>query len=98
MEIKGLQKAALLVSFVLMALNVIFDVKIGYMWMLVPFIIYAAITGWSLLRAIGALIFSFASKGWDKTEKILKENAEAQKELKLKSHETIEDCIKKLWN
>lgn len=79
-----------------MVLTVIFHINIGYMWMLVPFIIYAATAGWDLLRAIGAVIYSFASKGKYKTQEILKENADIQKTSRQKSRQTLEDCIKKL--
>lgn len=98
MQVRGLQRLALFVGFVLMALVTVFNVHIGRIWILVPFVIYAAITGWNLLRATSALVFSFASKGWDKTQEILKENSDIQRTLREKSHETVENCINKLWN
>lgn len=94
---KSLQRTALLVGFILMSLITIFHVKIGHTWVLVPFIIYASITIWNLIRATVALIYSFVTKGWDKTMEILKENSEIQDGLRKKSYQTVEDCIRKLW-
>lgn len=92
----GLKKLALLVGFVLMSLETIFHVHIGYIWMLVPFIIFASLAGWHLLKSICALIYGFSTKGWDRTMSILEENSNAQKRIRKMSEETLERCRNKL--
>lgn len=93
---KDLKKISLLVGFILMSLNVIFHVHIGYIWMLIPFIIFVTLVAWPVLKAIGALGYSFSTKGWTKTMEILEENSNTQKRAERISEEAIERCMTKL--
>ena len=93
---RGLKKLSLFVGFVLMSLNTIFHVEIGYIWMLVPFIIFASLAGWHLLTSTGSLIYGLCTKGWSKTMDILEENHNAQRRAKRISKEALENCRTKL--
>ena len=79
-----------------MSLNTIFHVEIDYMWMLVPFIIFASLAGWYLLITTGSLIYGFCTKGWSKVMDILEENHNIQKRAKRMSKEAIKTCRNKL--